>query len=212
MPLSSVEPKGWLRRYLELQKEGLTGHLEQAGFPFDSDAFSEDGIRLMRCGNIGSGKTTWESKVTVFWPTTDSKLASFALQTGDVVIGMDGASVGKSCAMITDVDLPCYLVQRVTRLRSAYPVLLFQWFRSAKFIDYVKSRKTVTAIPHISEQDILEFEICVPQDDVSIRRIECILSNADKVISAMEKEIAEWQQKKKALMQLMLTGLVRVNA
>lgn len=171
------------------------------GFPFDSDAFSEDGIRLMRCGNIGSGKTTWESKVTVFWPTTDSKLASFALQTGDVVIGMDGASVGKSCAMITDVDLPCYLVQRVTRLRSAYPVLLFQWFRSAKFIDYVKSRKTVTAIPHISEQDILEFEICVPQDDVSIRRIECILSNADKVISAME-EIAEWQQKKKALMQL----------
>ena len=182
------------------------------GFPFDSDAFSEDGIRLMRCGNIGSGKTTWESKVTVFWPTTDSKLASFALQTGDVVIGMDGASVGKSCAMITDVDLPCYLVQRVTRLRSAYPVLLFQWFRSAKFIDYVKSRKTVTAIPHISEQDILEFEICVPQDDVSIRRIECILSNADKVISAMEKEIAEWQQKKKALMQLLLTGLVRVNA
>ena len=166
----------------------------------------------MRCGNIGSGKTTWESKATVFWPTTDSKLAAFALQTGDVVIGMDGASVGKSCAMITDVDLPCYLVQRVTRLRSAYPVLLFQWFRSAKFIDYVKSRKTVTAIPHISEQDILEFEICVPQDDVSIRRIECILSNADKAISAMEKEIAEWQQKKKALMQLLLTGLVRVNA
>ncbi len=36
LPLSDIVVNGWLYRYLELQKEGLTGHLEQAGFPFDT--------------------------------------------------------------------------------------------------------------------------------------------------------------------------------
>ena len=37
-----------------------------------------------------------------------------------------------------------------------------------------------------------------------------ILSQADKEIELLQKDLAEEKQKKKALMQLLLTGIVRV--
>jgi hypothetical protein len=34
-PLSESRPSGWLRCYLMKQRNGLTGHPEKAGYPFD---------------------------------------------------------------------------------------------------------------------------------------------------------------------------------
>ena len=36
VPMSAIQPKGWLKKYLENQRNGLTGHLEIAGYPFDT--------------------------------------------------------------------------------------------------------------------------------------------------------------------------------
>jgi len=40
LPLSVIEPEGWLRTYLEKQARGITGHIEVAGFPFDRPVWS----------------------------------------------------------------------------------------------------------------------------------------------------------------------------
>ena len=36
IPINSIIPQGWLKKYLQQQKDGLTGNLQAAGFPFDT--------------------------------------------------------------------------------------------------------------------------------------------------------------------------------
>ena len=60
----------------------------------------------------------------------------------------------------------------------------------------------------ISGDEIRKLKILIPDN---MQHIEKILSTADNEIELFQKEIAQEKQKKKALMQLLLTGIVRVT-
>lgn len=63
----------------------------------------------------------------------------------------------------------------------------------------------------VSKSDIANSKLLVPGLDEQ-KAIACRLATADKELDLIEQELESWQQKKKALMQLLLTGLVRVSA
>lgn len=52
--------------------------------------------------------------------------------------------------------------------------------------------------------------VCIPANYEKQEAVANALEAADRQISLLNSEIEAWQQKKKALMQLLLTGLVRV--
>lgn len=65
---------------------------------------------------------------------------------------------------------------------------------------------------NLSADIIKKLVVEFPENTAHQRRIVEILQSADNNISCYEAELAAWRQKKKAVMQLLLTGLVRVNA
>ncbi|MCB1069293.1 MAG: glycoside hydrolase family 127 protein [Kiritimatiellae bacterium] len=62
-PLARVAPTGWLARMLEGQRDGLTGHLEVAGFPFNTAGWRSNRIKAK--GH--DSKSWWPYEQVAYW-------------------------------------------------------------------------------------------------------------------------------------------------
>ena len=67
-----------------------------------------------------------------------------------------------------------------------------------------------TNINNLTPQEIENLKVNIPDNLKEQQAIADILSAADKEIDLLEQELAQQEQKKKSLMQLLLTGIVRV--
>lgn len=203
-------PEGWMHTTFGKHIDCLTG------FAFKSDgySFAENDIRLLRGDNIVPGGLRWRD--AKLWPKNElDDLDRYQLQEGDFVIALDRTwiSNGLKVAEVTSKDLPCLLVQRVARVRAKHSLeqsLLRQYFSGNRFEQYVKSVQTATAVPHISPNDIKEFTLLLPTVPEQ-KKIAQILSTWDQAISANERLLENSQQRKKGLMQQLLTGKKRLS-
>ena len=187
-----------LGKFSEPWEETTIGNCVEylVGYPFASDKFTSCGIRLLRCSNVKRGCLSWEPSLTMYWRKDDS-LKPFLMQPGDIVVAMDGALIGRSLAVVEESDTPSYLVQRVARIRSKMNNLIFQWISSDKFARHIDSRKTSTAIPHMTIKDILSFKISIPKSALEATVIGSTLQNQDKIIRLLTEEIYANKQQKK---------------
>jgi type I restriction enzyme S subunit len=159
------------------------------GFPFKSAHYIEDGtgVRLLRGDNIGQGTLRWSGVKR--WPEhLEAESSPYRLEDGDVVIAMDRPWIeaGLKYAAVTQSDLPCFLVQRVARLRARAGLdqrFLRYVIGSRGFTEHVVGVQTGTAVPHISGDQIREFEFELPSIDEQ-RRIAEVLISLDLKIEA----------------------------
>lgn len=171
------------------------------GFPFPGKKYSKEGVRVVRGDNVTIGNLRWDTEKDKRWNEPFDKTEYYSLQANDIVIGMDGSRVGKNKARIKEEDLPLLLAQRVACVRHnklAEQDYLYYNIFSKKFIDYVNSIHTGSAIPHISQKQIEDYKILLPNLETQCR-IASILSSLDRKIELNNKINADLEEMAQAI-------------
>lgn len=178
-------------------KEYKLGEIAEiiTGYPFPGDKYESTGnLRVVRGENVTIGNLRWDTEK--HWNHETEGLEKYFLQSGDIVIGMDGSRVGDNRAKVKQVDLPLILAQRVACLRAKKEFSQdYLWYTifSDNFKKYIEAIHTGTSIPHISQKQIEDFEILCPPVETQ-RRIAAILSSLDDKIDLLHRENATLEQ------------------
>ena len=170
------------------------------GNAFKSADFTDDAndIRLLRGDNIGQGRLRWEG-AKLFPVDRITEVARYQLNQDDVVIAMDRPwiAAGLKYSVVRESDLPCLLVQRVTRLRSKAGLdqgYLGAIVGSKAFTDYVIGVQTGSAVPHISGGQIADFEL-PPLPPIEVQRaIAATLGTLDDKIESNRRAVALFEE------------------
>lgn len=189
---------GWPRVKLGEHVQLLTG------FPFKSQRFSADpnDTALVKGENVAQGKIGWE--ISKRWPADElDQFEQYRLQSGDVVLAMDRPWIeaGLKYAWIKPHDPVALLVQRVSRLRGL-PTLDQTFLRyiigSPAFTDYIRPIVTGVNVPHISPQQIKDFQFRLPPVPYQ-RKSASILSAYDDLIENNTRRIQILERMAQAL-------------
>lgn len=206
-----MHPKDWQLTTLNECSDLLTG------FAFSSDDYVEPSalsIRLLRGDNVVAGGLRWDD-AKHFPKKGEQSLKRFELKLGDIIIALDRPIVGAGlkCTTVKEHDLPCILVQRVARLRAKEAIdqgYLAQTVQTHRFVAHLKNQKTESAVPHVSPNDIRNYQIALPQMWEQ-KKIARILESWDAAISRTEKLLANSRKHKQALTHQVLRGVRRLS-
>jgi type I restriction enzyme S subunit len=176
------------------------------GIPLKSEELTDDrsGIPILRGINITEGYIRHSKDIDKYFLGDLENLDKLLVQENDIVIAMDGSKVGKNVALISKEDERSILIQRVARIRPTNEVnirFIYQYFISDIFRSYVDTVNTSSGIPHISAQQIKDFEVGLPPNIQEQQKIASCLSSLDSIITAQTEKIEQLKLHKKGLMQ-----------
>ena len=184
----------------------------QGGYAFKSEEFKKKGIPIIRISNISNNSNYMEMNDLIYYDELSNE-SNFLIKKNDLLIAMSGATTGK--VSIYNLEKKAYLNQRVGLFKVIKPTLinysfLIQFVFSNFFSVQLKSLLVAGAQPNISSKDIESLKIKLPSLPEQ-RKIAEVLSLADDEINLLKNELEELKLQKKALMQKLLTGEVRVK-
>lgn len=176
---------------------------------------SESGIRLIQTGNIGVGRyLNKEGRARYVSKETFKRLHCTEVFAGDILLSRLPDPLGRAC-MIPDLSTRAITAVDCTILRfkdTETAKFFLQYATSNEYFNKMAILAGGSTRTRISRKEIENLMIPIPATRAEMQKISKGLTFAAQEISVLEQELSAWQQKKKALMQLLLTGLVRVNA
>jgi type I restriction enzyme, S subunit len=212
----------WLGKVPEHWQVSKLGHYAEilTGFAFPSAAFSHDesDTKLLRGANVGISTLRWED--TVYWKLEqDDELSKYLMPIGQVVMGMDRPWIGEGMrlARVSGDDVPCLLLQRVAAITpnsSLSEDYLFNLLWSDLFKHYVEPDLTGVSVPHISPEQILNFQIPFPpiqEQQIISEYINAEISKVSSLIEQSNVSVRLLQERRSALISAAVTGKIDVR-
>ena len=144
-----------------------------------------------------------------------SDAEDYYLHEGDLLFVRTGGTTGKVYRYEDGDGLLVYagfLIRFSVDLKDYDDSFIYSQFSTMGYANWVKVMSMRSGQPGINAEEYGSFSFWVPKDKAEQSAIAAVLKCKDREIELLLKDLEYWQQKKKALMQLLLTGLVRVNA
>ena len=202
-------PVGW-----EVKSVGEIAYVTKlAGFEytnyFDYSVGGE--IIAVRALNLTNGKLDLRNIQTIPQSVSDS-LPRSKLYQGDILITYVGVNIGE--LGIVDKDDRYHLAPNVGKIsfdsNVVYPNFMFQQMLSRPVQNAIKNLTSVTSQPSLNMGNIRSIPVVtMPMDEQ--KKITKILSSIDTKHDQVNEKLTSLNDLKKALMQDLLTGSVRVK-
>ncbi len=148
---------------------------------------------------------------------TDSPSEKIMLRDGDVVFvdaSEDYEGVSKYVVISNPDNLPfisgLHTIPARSRSRELLTAFKRYCFQPHDFRSQMAYYANGMKVYGVNKNDLSKVTISYPSHHEQ-SAIASVLSSADLELNLLEQELAHWQTKKKALMQLLLTGIVRVT-
>ena len=169
-----------------------------------------DGAISLSPSNLKDGKIDVSSSTFISWFKYNES-PEIKLENGDVVLVKTGSTYGKS-AYIDCLSWPITLNPQILVFKNIkINKKLFAYFiQTPDFQKQIESTIVGGAIPTLSQNQVYQFKITVPNDEKEQENIAEALSNVDSMMSSLEKLIAKKKAVKQGAMQELLTGKKRL--
>lgn len=197
-------PEGWRR--------GNFGDLAriQPGFAFKSNDFISNGYRVIKIANIQNGIVDFVKCDHVpdeIFKNVDKK---FYLTSGDVIVAMTGAEIGK-IGIIPKTDAAMLLNQRVGKLVSDYFLWAYYTLKGDEIqslIDGISSASSAQS--NISNNDIEKTEVIIPDGQT----LKYFCQTGEPLFNQLVSNLGEnimLSQIRDSLLPRLMSGKIRVN-
>ena len=130
-------------------------------------------------------------------------------QEGDILV----VTVGSAGTTSFIKEVKGCIAQNIIALRTSHicsSEFLYYLTQTKKFKDYVRAVLMGGVQPSLKVPHIFSFKFSFPKTKEEQTHISSILSDMDKEIETLEKQLAKYKQVKQGLMQNLLTGKIRL--
>jgi type I restriction enzyme S subunit len=179
-----------------------------SGYAFKSDDFCNNGVLVVKIGNLQNGSIVFNTKES-FFPREkiNDDISKYILNEGDILIALTGATTGKISLVPKSVN-GALLNQRVGKFSiyndSLYKSFVMYYVMTDEFQNHIKKNILQSAQGNISPKQIETFSIPLPPLPEQ-QKIAAVLSAVQEAKEKTEAVIAATKALKKSMMKHLFT-------